>query len=158
MLETKCVGHNLRMFVTTYAILVTDVYYLFRWVLVTNIQKRLPRSKLCQQHPKIVTNFKSPSSRCLQHHCHQYFDSYSYVSIVMIYVCDFILVTFQWKNLLPKSQIGHQQTVSYILYLSWTIYSSIPIFLEKLCQNSDFLVKITNFNQSFYQSIKIVKT
>ena len=29
-----------------------------------------PRSKSCQQHPKIVTNSQWPTSRCHQHHCH----------------------------------------------------------------------------------------
>ena len=35
----------------------------------TSILKMSPISKFCHQHPKIVTNIKSPTSTCYQHLC-----------------------------------------------------------------------------------------
>ena len=67
MLETKCVEDDFEMLVTVLAIFVTSILYLLTLVSGTNIQKRSPISKFCHQHPKIVTNIKSPTSTCHQH-------------------------------------------------------------------------------------------
>ena len=53
----KCVGDNIKVLVTRLAILVTNIHYLFTLASGTNIQRMLPTSKFCHQHPKIVTNF-----------------------------------------------------------------------------------------------------
>ena len=62
MLETKCVGDNYEMLVTVLAILVTNIHYLFTLASGTNIPKMSPTSKFGYEHPKIVTNVKSPTS------------------------------------------------------------------------------------------------
>ena len=51
------------------AISVTNILYLSTLSSGTNIQKMLPTSKFCHQHPKIVTNIKSPTSTRHQHLC-----------------------------------------------------------------------------------------
>ena len=56
------------MLVTVLAILVTNILYLLTLAFGTNIQKMSPRSYICRQHSKIVTNCKSPTSQCHQHH------------------------------------------------------------------------------------------
>ena len=58
----KCVGDNIKVLVTRLAILVINIHYLFTLASGTNIQKISSRSKFCYQHPRIVINFKSPTS------------------------------------------------------------------------------------------------
>ena len=69
MLETKCVRDNFEMLVTVFAIFVTNILYLSTLSSGTNIQKMSPISKFYHQHPKIITNIKSPTSTCHQHLC-----------------------------------------------------------------------------------------
>ena len=57
------------MLVTVLAVFVTNILYLSSLAPGTNIQKMSPISKLCHQHPKIVTKIKSPTSTCHQHLC-----------------------------------------------------------------------------------------
>ena len=54
LLETKSAGGNYKTLVTVLDI--TNIHYLFTLASGTNIQRMLPTSKFCHQHPKIVTN------------------------------------------------------------------------------------------------------
>ena len=71
MFPKKCVGDIFKMLVTVLTILVTIIYYLFTFESDANTQKMSPASKFSHPHPQMGTNFKSPTSRCHQHHCHQ---------------------------------------------------------------------------------------
>ena len=71
MLQNICVGDNFKMLVTVLTISVTIIYYLFTFESGANIQKMSPASKFSHPHRQMGTNFKSPTSRCHQHHCHQ---------------------------------------------------------------------------------------
>ena len=64
MLETKCFGDNLKMLVTTLAILVANIHYFFH--------KRLaPTLKRCHQDRHSVTNIQKLSpTLSYQHHCY----------------------------------------------------------------------------------------
>jgi len=73
MLETKYVGDNFEMLVTVLTDFVTNILFLLPFTSGTNIQKISPISKFCHQHPKIVTNIKSPTFTCHQHLCSRQF-------------------------------------------------------------------------------------
>ena len=51
MLETKCVGNNVKMLVTIFAILVTNINYHFK---LANIQKVSPKWKFCYEHQEML--------------------------------------------------------------------------------------------------------
>ena len=65
----KYVGDNFEMLVAVLADFVTNIPCLQALASGINIQKMSLISKFCHQHPKIVTNIKSPTSTCHQHLC-----------------------------------------------------------------------------------------
>ena len=84
MLETKCVGDNIKMLVTVLAILVTNIHYLFILASGTDIQKMSPRSKFCHQHPKIVSNFNLSRTRgCMKCLWAEWYGNHATVSDVV---------------------------------------------------------------------------
>ena len=68
MLETGCVG-NFEMLVTVMTVFVTNILYLLTLASDIKIQQMSPMSKSRDQHPKFITNIKSPTSTCHQHLC-----------------------------------------------------------------------------------------
>ena len=99
------------MLMIVLAILVTNINYLFTLASGTYIEKLSPTSNFSYQYLQIVTNFKSPTSRCHQHHCHP------------------ILLNFQ----LTHSNSSYSQSVSNSIsrYLkSHNSYSSVPLQLD----------------------------
>ena len=54
-----------QMLMTIFAILITNIHYLFKSASGTIIEKMSPRSLFCHQRPIIVTNFESPTSLSL---------------------------------------------------------------------------------------------
>ena len=61
MLETKCIGDKYKKLMTVLVILLTNIYYLFTLA---------PTFKRWHHYRNSVTNFRSPTSRCRQHHYH----------------------------------------------------------------------------------------
>ena len=107
MLQTKCVGDNYKML----GILLT-------WMMS-------PTSKFSQQHPLIVTNIKSSTSRYHQHHCHQSLCINLY-TVMLLYFHS----KFEWNNQKLKNQKSFhltetennpeilKYTLNYLLFIS----------------------------------------
>ena len=102
------------MLVTVFAMF-SNIHYLFTLVSGTNIQKVSPTSKLCHQHPKIVTNFKSPTSRCHQHklcYCHRWADFKLYSEhLIFVFELTFDLQCLG-KSRLQDEKSKHCRTLS----------------------------------------------